>query len=304
MAVLKNAGLVAFAQKALQEGWGYVWSAQGHFYTEALAKEWGQAKRAGMSEKYYTSTCKKWFDHYVADCSGLIIAAFRSMQSDYADQASGTLMKRCTESGNIGTIPEIPGLCVWRKNHIGIYIGNGYVIEAAGVDFGVVKTPIKSPAKGYAWTKWGKLKDVEYPAEEGESGETTETTFTRELQLTYTVSGSKTGRVNMRSAPGKTILRQVNEGEQVVYMGTGEYLKIRYAGQTGYIHAQFLKRQSYMTGDDVKAVQTALNAAGFDCGNVDGVFGLKTAAAAAKFQAAKKLTVDGIVGKNTWAALF
>ena len=303
MAVMKNTELVAFVKKALKESWGYVWSGQGHLYTKELAEQWGKALRAGKSYDYYTKDCVRWFDHRVADCSGLIVAAFQSEDTSYGDRTANTFMSQCTESGTIDTIPEVAGLCVWRNGHIGIYICNGEVIEAGGYKKGVVKTKIGSSATGRVWKKWGKLKDVEYPAKE--SGETTETTFTRELKFTYQVHGTKTGRVNMRSAPGGSILQLVKEKEKVVCMGMdGEYMKVRYARQTGYIHAMFLKRESYMTGADVRQVQEALNATGFDCGNVDGVFGLKTAAAAAKFQAAKKLTVDGIVGKNTWVALF
>ena len=41
----------------------------------------------------------------------------------------------------------------------------------------------------------------------------------------------------------------------------------------------------------------------FDCGNVDGDFGVKTKAAVMAFQKAKGLVVDGIVGTKTWSKL-
>ena len=56
--------------------------------------------------------------------------------------------------------------------------------------------------------------------------------------------------------------------------------------------------------DDVKELQTLLNKYGFNCGTVDGKFGTKTTKAVKEFQKANKLTVDGIVGAKTWAALF
>ena len=67
---------------------------------------------------------------------------------------------------------------------------------------------------------------------------------------------------------------------------------------------RLLKRTSpYMRGDDVRALQTMLNALGYDCGAVDGIFGNKTKAGVKTFQQAKGLAVDGIAGPITKAAL-
>lgn len=57
------------------------------------------------------------------------------------------------------------------------------------------------------------------------------------------------------------------------------------------------------TGEAVKTLQTRLNALGYDCGTVDGIFGIKTYNAVVSFQTARALAVDGIVGVNTWGAL-
>jgi uncharacterized protein (TIGR02594 family) len=59
-----------------------------------------------------------------------------------------------------------------------------------------------------------------------------------------------------------------------------------------------------MVSADVRRIQEALKAKGFDPGLVDGIWGRATIAAVRKFQAANALGVDGIVGKATSAALF
>ena len=56
-------------------------------------------------------------------------------------------------------------------------------------------------------------------------------------------------------------------------------------------------------GEQVKTVQRLLNAMGYDCGEADGDFGAKTASAVKAFQQREGLTVDGVVGAKTWAAL-
>lgn len=60
------------------------------------------------------------------------------------------------------------------------------------------------------------------------------------------------------------------------------------------------------TGAIVKAVQIALLCHGYSVGScgIDGEFGSDTRSAVCSFQTAKGLSVDGIVGKNTFAALF
>ena len=52
-------------------------------------------------------------------------------------------------------------------------------------------------------------------------------------------------------------------------------------------------------GNEVAEFQKFLNGAGFDCGKIDGKFGVKTKAALIKFQIANKLTGDGVVGAKT-----
>ena len=56
------------------------------------------------------------------------------------------------------------------------------------------------------------------------------------------------------------------------------------------------------SGSDVKKLQEELNKNGYNL-SVDGQFGSKTQSAVKSYQESKGLTVDGIVGTNTWGAL-
>lgn len=56
-------------------------------------------------------------------------------------------------------------------------------------------------------------------------------------------------------------------------------------------------------GDWVTIAQGRLVVAGYAL-DVDGIFGPKTEKAVKEYQKAHNLTVDGIIGKNTWAALY
>jgi cell wall-associated NlpC family hydrolase len=71
-----------------------------------------------------------------------------------------------------------------------------------------------------------------------------------------------------------------------------------------YTRALKNKGKPYMCGDDVRAVQAALEAAGFSPDGVDGSYGPKTEAAVKAYQAANGLEADGIAGPKTWAKLF
>lgn len=62
--------------------------------------------------------------------------------------------------------------------------------------------------------------------------------------------------------------------------------------------------RSGSTGSDVKELQRALLSKGFDPQGTDGQFGANTRKAVMAFQRANGLKVDGVVGKDTRAALF
>ena len=58
------------------------------------------------------------------------------------------------------------------------------------------------------------------------------------------------------------------------------------------------------TGTQVKVLQWLLNdTVDFTCGKADGIFGTQTLTAVRRYQEANGLTVDGVVGKNTWKKL-
>ena len=64
-----------------------------------------------------------------------------------------------------------------------------------------------------------------------------------------------------------------------------------------------LGTQSLMRGDDVSTLQERLIQMGFNCGRVDGIYGVKTEAAVKEFQKSVGIVVDGKCGPSTLISL-
>ena len=78
---------------------------------------------------------------------------------------------------------------------------------------------------------------------------------------------------------------------------------IRHIKQVGdAIAIRPLRRKSQ--GDPVEMLQRRLADLDFKVGNPDGKFGWKTLFAVRNFQRVERLTVDGVVGKNTWLKIW
>ena len=74
-------------------------------------------------------------------------------------------------------------------------------------------------------------------------------------------------------------------------------------GTTGIVVVTMNTLRRGNKGAQVKVLQFLLNENGFNAGNVDGIFGSNTEKAVKAYQTYKRLSVDGICGRNIWAKL-
>ena len=123
----------------------------------------------------------------------------------------------------------------------------------------------------------------------------------REGDMTFRMSGGRAVHVGYAIDPDTTIEAK---GRDVGVVERAISGWDRFGRPPFFERSRLLKlTDPYMRGEDVRALQTALKAHGFDPGQVDGVFGKKTERAVRRFQKANGLKVDGIAGKKTFEAL-
>lgn len=161
-----NLDLVTWAIRAEQAGWGYVWGSQGELLTESRFQSLAASypKEVGGYEDWIRT---HWLGKRTADCSGLIRGYWwldaETQEIKYGSNGipamgADAMYQAASEKRPMSTMPEIPGLGVWHKGHIGIYIGNGEVVEAMSTRKGVVRTQLASGR----WTAWLKIPYINY----------------------------------------------------------------------------------------------------------------------------------------------
>lgn len=154
---------MAFAEKALDEGWKYWYGTCGYEATQSLYER----KRKQYPKHYTDSRAATYKKHIaegrmVADCVGLIKAFFwtsngtaenKYQANNCPDRSANGMFSLCEQTGKIASLPNTPGLVVWNDGHIGVSLDGVYAIEARGFNYGVVRTKIADRS----WTHWGKL---------------------------------------------------------------------------------------------------------------------------------------------------
>lgn len=161
-----NLDLVKWAQMAYDNKWGYVWGSHGDVLTSSELKRLKKVFGANVTDKedYIKS---HWLGRRTSDCVGLIkgygwydetSGIIKYGTNEMKDVTADGMFNAAVEKGPISTMPDIPGIAVWHQGHIGVYIGNGYVIHAANTYDGVIKTPITSSG----WTHWLKIPYINY----------------------------------------------------------------------------------------------------------------------------------------------
>lgn len=228
--MIPAAKIVAKFQYALDNHWGYIINTAGILWTQEK-----QNKTTSDTAKQYG---QQWVGHYVADCSGLFSWAF-SQLGGYMYHGSNTMWnKYMTKQGKLSggkrTDGEAlkPGTAVFvlkngsDRSHVGLYIGNGEVIEASTTKVGVIKSKITNSK----WAEWGEMKGVDYSASKDE---------TPSSQVGSAVVNAV--KVALRTGPSTndSIILRVDKGERVQVLGDS-WTKVTYQGKTGYMMSKFL----------------------------------------------------------------
>lgn len=273
MADIKTADLIAKFQYAIDNNWGYVLGAWHTMWTQALQNQKVQYminnygsnwKTTGKGDKQYYNAlnCGKWIGHWVTDCSGLFYWAFKEL-GGYMYHGSNTMWnKYCANKGKLSKGKRTdgqdlkPGSAVFvckdgsNRSHVGLYIGNGKVIEAAGQSSGVIYSEITNSK----WAEWAELKGVDYSSastpstDKKEEGAMPNDNTTNNTDNSSASGGTKSAvvigtRLALRQAPSTqaSIIMRVNTGERVQLLDDTEWVKVKYQGKTGYMMAKYLQ---------------------------------------------------------------
>ena len=128
----------------------YLWGANSEVITKELCdrlfKTYGSST---YNKQYYDNKLKEGAEHIGADCSGAMCPV-----SGFDTTAQGYYNK-CVTKGGISSIPQNKACLVFKGkstsgiNHIGFYLGNGYVVEMKSSKDNCVKSRLDSG--GWKW---------------------------------------------------------------------------------------------------------------------------------------------------------
>lgn len=260
MATITTADLIAKFQYALNNKWGYILNTWHTKWTQELQNKkvsymkskygsnWKNSDSAKKDDSYYAALYgAQWIGQWVTDCSGLFYWSFKEL-GGYMYHGSNTMWKSyCTAQGKLSNGKRTdgkelkPGTAVFvlkgtsNRSHVGLYIGNGKVIEASGTKVGVVTTEITNTK----WCEWGELKGVTY-----DGSITPVTPMPSEPETPTGVVGTAVvndTKVAIRSGPATSysVITRVNKGERVQVLDN-EWTRVSYQGKTGYMMTKFL----------------------------------------------------------------
>lgn len=165
-----NLDLVKWSEFAADKGWGYVYGTYGTVLDTSLfeSKIQQYPDEVGGHQDFIK---ENWLGKRTADCVGLIKGySWYDVQGQTTilvsngmpDIGADTMYENATEKGTIDTIPETLGLAVWKEGHIGVYIGEGKVVEAFGTTTGVIRSELSNGG----WTHWLKIPYITYLEQE------------------------------------------------------------------------------------------------------------------------------------------
>lgn len=162
------------------------------------------------------------------------------------DVSADGMISICTSVSSTGWNNLKIGEAVWLPGHIGVYIGNGLVIECTPkwdncVQIsGLGNIGRTHNGKTRTWKKHGKIPYVSYSSNSNN-------TVVNESGVSGDIYES-TANVNFRENPStnSNIIDTLKPGEQVIFISkySDNWYKVKYDNKTGYISSKYIKKIS------------------------------------------------------------
>ena len=151
-------GLVEYCKKALKMTTYYMYGAIMRPLTTAYIDGRAKAYPSHYSASRVKFLKSKVGSGYGCDCVGLIKSYYwgglgSPKYRQNTDVSANGMYQAAKTKGNINTLPERPGVCVHMDGHIGVYTGDGKVIECTSntrFGDGVCETKLKDRK----WEHW------------------------------------------------------------------------------------------------------------------------------------------------------
>lgn len=146
------AGLIQHCKDKLDTP--YVYGAKGEVLTQAILDRLVR-ENPGTYTSTYKAKAAKYIGQRCTDCSGLIswyTGRIRGSYNYHDTAAERVSIDRLNES--------MIGWALWKPGHIGVYIGDGWCIEAKGINYGTIQSRVTATP----WQQALKLCDIDYTA--------------------------------------------------------------------------------------------------------------------------------------------
>ena len=164
------------------------------------------------------------------------------------------------------------------------------------------------------WAITDEASDIIVPPDPDPEDEPETEDTMHDTRYTTGIGEGKSAVLRAEADSGSDMVGTIKDGQTVTVLAKDGDRALISTGTCGWIQSKFLtdtppKPQDPDTPTDwpetVEGLQQALTDWGFGAivGSIDGKSGPKTEEATKQFQAAMGLSVDGVAGKNTWAAL-
>lgn len=229
----------------LRDGWGYIYGTAGKVWTQVDQEKMDQtedSKRA--ASRQYGS---QWIGNRVTDCSGLLVWALKQIGEKIVHHARYQYTDWCTKKGKLtggvrdDGLPLLPGMAVFLQapeakiHHVGVYIGNGTVVEAKGAKYGVVTS------KPDHWDHWGELNMIDYS-----DAASLEDNHVPMPEKQFAIVDNPNQWLNVRNGAGSSypVRFQVPKGSTVEVLSAetdDEWWQIKYGNQIGWAFSKYLK---------------------------------------------------------------